>query len=213
MEVTMSPEQAQSPKKATNLATPGERDAEHLFALQQYWKRYRTFPSRARLTGVLGLASPAGVFGVIGRLTRAGYPERVDTRIAPTKMFFMRPVLGAVGAGRPHLMPGHYVPLALDDPLIDAPSRTSLHRVRDNSMRDVGILDGDLTIVELRAPTQPGDIVLAVNDGDITVKTLRRDDDGSYFLEPANAAFEPIYPATSLEVLGVVIGVVRRLRR
>lgn len=209
----MSPEQTLLPKKATTAAAASERDTEHLAALQQYWKRYRTFPSMSRLTGVLGLTSTGGVFGVIGRLTRAGYLERVDKRIAPTEMFFNRHVLGAVGAGRPHLMPGQYEPLALDDYLIDTPARTSLHRVRDNSMHDVGILDGDLTIVELRAPTQPGDIVLAASEGVITVKTLRRDDDGGYFLEPANPAFEPIYPETSLEVLGVVIGVVRRLRR
>ena len=80
-------------------------------------------------------------------------------------------------------------------------------------MRDAGIFEGDLAVVEHRAPTQPGDIVLAVCDGGMTVKTLRRGDDGSYFLDPANPTYEPILPQTSLEVLGVVIGVVRRLRR
>lgn len=210
----MSPEQAQSPRKPATAAAPSERDAEHLAALQRHWKRYRTFPSMARLTGVLGLSSTGGVFGVIGRLTTAGYLERVERRVAPTKRFFERPVLGAVRGGLPQLATeGQYESLTLDDYLIDDPARTTLHRVRGDSMRDAGIFDGDLTIVEHRAPTQSGDIVLAVSDGGTTVKTLRRGEDGGYFLEAANPTYEPIYPETSLEVLGIVIGVVRRLRR
>lgn len=210
----MSLEQAQSPTKSATAGARSGRDVEHLAALQRHWKRYRTFPSMARLTGVLGLSSTGGVFGVVGRLTAAGYLARVERRVAPTKRFFERPVLGAVRAGLPLLAThGQYESLILDDYLIDDPARTALHHVRGDSMRDVGILDGDLTIVELRAPTQPGDTVLAVSDGGMTVKTLRRGDDGGYFLEPANPAFEPIYPETSLEVLGVVIGVVRRMRR
>jgi serine/threonine-protein kinase len=45
------------------------------------------FPSMARLADVLGLASSGGVFKVIGRLVDAGYLERVDGRIAPTREF------------------------------------------------------------------------------------------------------------------------------
>jgi repressor LexA len=189
------------------------RDDDHLAAMQCHWKAYRTFPPMAKLVTVLGLSSTAGVFGVIRRLTDAGYLQRVDRRIAPTKRFFERPVLGAIRAGVPRLETQGHESLTLDDYLVDDPARTSLHRVRGDSMRDMGILDGDLAVVEHRAPTQPGDVVLAVSDGGMTVKTLRRGDDGGYFLEPANPAFEPIYPQTSLEVLGVVIGVVRRLRR
>jgi repressor LexA len=103
--------------------------------------------------------------------------------------------------------------LTLDDLLIDDPNRTSLHRVRGDSMRDAGILEGDLVVVEHNTPTKPGDIVIACVDSELTVKTLRMDTGGQYFLEPANPSFKPLHPRTSLEVLGVVIGVVRRVRR
>ena len=103
--------------------------------------------------------------------------------------------------------------LTLDDYLIDDPNRTSLHKVRGDSMRDAGILEGDLVVVEHNSPTKPGDIVVAVVDSELTVKTLRADAKGAYFLEAANPAYEPIYPRTSLELLGIVISVVRRLRR
>lgn len=210
----MSPEQAQSPRRPAAAAAPSGLDAEHLAALRRHWKRYRAFPSTTRLAGVLGLTSTGGVFGVIGRLTTAGYLERIERRVAPTKRFFERPLLGTVRAGLPQpATQGQYESLTLDDYLIDVPARTSLHRIRGDSMLDAGILDGDLAIVEHRAPTQPGDFVLAVADGVSMVKALRRGNNGSHFLEPANPAYEATYPETSLEVLGIVIGVVRRLRR
>src|SRR5690606_20702749 len=103
--------------------------------------------------------------------------------------------------------------LTLDDYLIDQPDRTSLHRVRGDSMNGAGIVEGDLVVVEHNTPTKPGDVVLAVVDGELTVKTLALDGEGRFFLEAANSAYGPIRPTVSLEILGVVVSVVRRLRR
>ena len=191
-----------------------KRDDDHLVAMQRHWKPYRTFPPTAKLATVLGLSSTAGVFGAIGRLTEAGYLQRVDRRIAPTRRFFERPVLGHVRAGVPRLAQQACIEvLTLDDYLVDDPARTSLHRVRGDSMRDVGILDGDLAVVEHRVPTQVGDIVLAVVDGELTVRALALDVRKRHYLKAANPAVEAIHPTTSLELIGVVVGVVRRMRR
>lgn len=189
-------------------------DDKHLASLRTYWKRNQTFPPMARLTEVVGLASKSSVFALVGRLTDAGFLERVDGRIAPTRKFFARPLLGSVRAGHPQpaTEPEPEV-LTLDDYLIDDPNRTSLHRVRGDSMRDAGILEGDIVAVEYRAPAGPGDIVLAVVDGELTVKTLRRDPDGPFWLEAAHPDYAPIRPNTSLEVVGVVVSLARRIRR
>ena len=166
------------------------------------------------LCGVIGLRSKSGVFSVVGRLVNAGYLLRVDTRIAPTKKFFARPLLGTVRAGLPQPMTQEEPELiTLDDYLIDDPDRTSFHRVKGDSMKDAGIFEGDLLAVEHNCPTKPGDMVVAYADGDLTVKTLRLDGEGKYYLEAANSAYQPIRPKTSLEVLGVVVSVVRRVRR
>jgi repressor LexA len=189
-------------------------DIEHLAHLQRYWKKNRSFPAMARLCNVVGLSSSASVFGMVGRLTDAGYLQRVDGRIAPGRKFFARPLLGTVRAGKPQeasQQPGDV--LTIDDYLIDQPDRTSLHRVRGDSMEGAGIVEGDLVVVEHNSPTRPGDIVLAVVDGELTVKTLASDKEGRYFLEPRNPAYAPIRPTASLEILGIVVGVVRRLRR
>ena len=189
-------------------------DDKHLAALRTYYKQTGAFPSMPRLCDVLGLSSTSSVFALVGRLTKAGYLDRVDGRIVPTKLFLARPLLGSVRAGQPQPADqSEPAVLTLDDYLVDEPNRTSLHRVRGDSMRDAGILEGDLVAVEHNAPAGPGDIVVAVVDGDITVKTLRRDADGKYFLEAANPAYGPIRPKSSLELLGVVVSVCRRVRR
>lgn len=189
-------------------------DDRHLAALRTYWKRHNTFPSMAKLSEVVGLSSTSSVFALIGRLTEAGYLERVDGRIAPSRKFFARPLLGSVRAGEPQPATQEAPDLlTIDDHLIDDPNRTTLVKVRGDSMKDVGILDGDLVVVETNAATRPGDIVVAVVDGGMTVKTLRVDRRGQFYLEPANAAFETIQPTGSLEIIGVVIGSFRRHRR
>ena len=150
------------------------KDDKYLAVLRSYWKRHQTFPSMARMCDVVGLSSSSSIFALVGRLTEAGYLERVEGRIAPSRRFFARPLLGSVRAGLPQ--PASQVEpevLTLDDYLIDEPNRTSLHKVRGDSMRDLGILDGDLVAVEQNAPCAPGDIVLAVVDDEMTVKTLR----------------------------------------
>lgn len=190
------------------------KDAAYLGTLQTYWKRHQTFPPMAKLCDVLGLSSTSSVFALVGRLTEAGYVKRHEGRIVPDKLFFARPVLGPVRAGQPQPATQEEPDLiTLDDYLIDNPARTSVHKVRCDSMKDAGIFDGDLVVVEHNSPTAPGDIVVAVVDGEFTVKTLRMDSTGKYFLEPANPAYQPIHPTSSLELLGVVVSVVRRVRR
>ncbi len=189
-------------------------DDRHLAALRTYWKQHNSFPALNKLCEVVGLSSSSSVFALVGRLSEHGYLERVQGRVAPTRKFFARPLLGSVRAGLPQ--PADQSPpevLTLDDYLIDEPNRTSLHRVRGDSMRDAGILDGDLVALEHHAPAGPGDIVVAVSDGELTVKTLRRDPAGTFYLEAANPDYPPIRPTVSLEILGVVVSVARRIRR
>ena len=168
----------------------------------------------AKLCDVVGLSSTSSVFTLIGRLVDAGFLERVEGRIAPSRRFFARPVLGSVRAGQPQLESQEASDLlTIDDYLIEDPNRTILCRVRGDSMKDAGLLEGDLVVVERNSPTKPGDMVVAIIDGEMTVKTLRITSAGAFFLEAANPAYEPIHPKGSLEILGVVVGSFRKHRR
>ena len=82
-------------------------------------------------------------------------------------------------------------------------------RVRGQSMRDAGILDGDIVIVRKQPTADSGDIVVALVDDEATVKTLRIKERRAE-LHPANPAFEPIIPEEDeLVLLGKVIEVRR----
>lgn len=190
-------------------------DSKHLNALRTYWKRHKAFPSMAKLAEVLGMASTGGVFKVLGRLREAGYLERVGGRVAPTKKFFALPLVGTVRAGLPQPADQveDYELMSVDDYLIEHPERTSYCRIKGDSMRDAGLLDGDFVALEANSPTKPGDIVVAVVDNEITVKYLRTNNSGEWHLAPANPAYDIITPTGSLEVLGVVIGSFRRFDR
>ncbi len=85
-------------------------------------------------------------------------------------------------------------------------------RVQGESMKDVGIMDGDLVIVRQQPTADNGDVVVARLDDSATVKTFRRTRKG-IFLEPANASFKPI-PITKnvdFQILGKVTSVLRSL--
>ena len=105
----------------------------------------------------------------------AGYIDSTpDKRLAPTRRFFERPLAESpVHAGMPN--PVEDAPadaLTIDDYLIERPSQTVLIRVKGDSMMDAGILDGDLVVVEKTAAAKRGDIVVAIVDGQFTLKTL-----------------------------------------
>jgi SOS regulatory protein LexA len=191
-------------------------DQAHLEKLRTYWKQHRAFPSMAKLCDVVGLSSTASVFDLVTRLKDAGYVQRVEGRIAPTKRFFGRPLLGNVRAGVPQPREEEqddFEVLTIDDYLVPDPNRTFLARVKGDSMRDAALVDGDLVVVQKNCPTKVGDIVVAVVDGQVTVKYLRQEPGGRFYLQPANPEYADIFPDGELEVLGVVVGQCRSYRR
>lgn len=191
-------------------------DIKHLNALRSYWKEHKAFPSMAKLADVLGLASSGGVFKVIGRMVEAGYLDRVEGRIAPTKEFFAMPVLGKVRAGLPQEedQTAGLETVSVEDYLIRNPERTVFFRVRGDSMKDAGMLDGDMVVLERNRPTKSGDIVVALVDNELTVKYLfPSTQSGGWVLKPANPDYQDIHAQESLEVIGVVVGVFRRIGR
>jgi repressor LexA len=84
-----------------------------------------------------------------------------------------------------------------------------LLRVRGDSMIDAAIVDGDWVAVRKQPNAENGEIVVAMIDGEATVKTLRRTD-GQVLLMPQNPVYEPI-PAEKASILGKVVAVLRRV--
>ena len=76
-------------------------------------------------------------------------------------------------------------------------------------MIEAGIHDGDFLIVERNTNPNIGKIVVAIVDGDFTIKYFRSGEQGPY-LEPANADYPNIYPESSLDIYGEVVGQFRK---
>jgi DNA polymerase V len=98
--------------------------------------------------------------------------------------------------------------------LIDKKDETFFVTIQGYSMMDVGLLPGDKAVVDRSKQASIGNIVLAVLDGEFTIKTLSRNKTGAVRLLPANStgAYKPIEISEDMnfEIWGVVTGSFRR---
>ncbi len=188
-----------------------DRDQERLGILQDHVAAHGVLPSYAGMAELLGFRSKAGVAKFSGRMVDRGLLRKAPGgQLAPAPAFFARPLVGRSPAGFPS--PADELledAITIDDYLVDHPSRTVLVLVRGDSMIGAGIQDGDYVVVERRERAEPGSIVVAIVDGEFTVKYLDRDAKG-YFLRPANPHFPTIRPKATLEIFGVVVGLFRK---
>ena len=191
------------------------RDAEYLAKLQDYYADWKSIPSYAALCEVFGIASKSWVKAILDRLGEAGFLERTpDGMWIPTGQFFARPLADAsVPAGMPVTVSatqGEYY--VIDEMLIDTPSKTTLITVKGDSMIGAGIHDGDVAVVEKRNLANVGDIVVAIVDNEFTLKTLDKER-GKFILRPENPAYPVIRPQGTLEIFGILIGLIRKYRK
>jgi len=124
--------------------------------------------------------------------------------------------LSKVPAGFPSPAEEH-VEKRLDpnDFLIDQEDATFFATIQGESMIDVGLLPGDKAVVDRSKTPVIGDIVVAMVNGEYTIKTLSRKKDGAPRLLPANDKFKPIdiEEGMDFEIWGVVTGSFRRFRK
>lgn len=189
------------------------QDEQYLSQIQDYYARHRVMPSYAGIGAQLGLKSKSSVAALVARLRLEGFLEAApDKRLKPGPRFFERSLAESVRAGLPQPADDSARDtLTIDEYLIEQPSRTVLVRVKGDSMIEAGIHPGDIAVVEKRHDARPGDLVVAIVDDEFTLKTLARDN-GVFVLHPANPAYPVIRPKGSLEIFGVVVGVVRKYK-
>lgn len=121
---------------------------------------------------------------------------------------------GRVPAGFPSPAEDYLeTPLDLREFLIENPAATFLMRVDGDSMKDAGIHDGDLLVVDRAAKPVTGSVVVVAVNGEYTVKRLRRGAD-CVWLDPANPRYHPICVSVGeeLHVFGVVKHAIHTMR-
>jgi repressor LexA len=120
------------------------------------------------------------------------------------------PLVGRVAAGSPILAQEHVDQTFVVESSLFPRRPDFLLKVRGMSMRDAGIVDGDLLAVQKAADAKNGQIVVARIDDDVTVKRLRRTRSGIELL-PENPDFDPIVvpPGADFSLEGIAVGLIR----
>jgi repressor LexA len=183
-------------------------DLDKLGKLRDYFASYRALPSYSHMQLLFNLRSKDSIFKLVARLKLMGFLELApDKKLSPGKRFFERPLsANTVQAGSftaSYNQGDEYI--TIDEHLVKKPSITELIPVVGDSMKDLGILDGDNVVVEKRPVANIGDIVVAIIDDRFTIKTLGKEKD-LYVLIPANKDFEIIRPKEQFGIYGVVVG-------
>ncbi len=182
----------------------------------------RGFPPTLREIGEhLSIKSTNGVNDHLKALTRKGYLRRSNMKsraLCPTSMPQMVdvPLLGSVPAGVPlEAVEDQGDSLRVDPFFIGSSREVFALKVSGESMIDDGIHDGDYVFVAKGLHASKGDTVVAMIDGEATVKRFFPEGDRVRF-QPANENMDPIYVAKAemrpTELLGVVVGVYRKVR-
>ncbi len=168
-------------------------------------------PTVREICAVTGIKSTSTVHAILNTLEEQGYilrDAKYSRAIRLENNFdaSMVPLVGRVTAGQPILAVEQiedYIPY----PVKDAEGLFAL-KVTGLSMRDAGILDGDIVIADKNAPCRSGDIIIGMDGEDATVKRLIIKGSQVIFM-PENPDFSPIYPEKP-SVLGKVIGSFRK---
>ncbi|WP_417762694.1 transcriptional repressor LexA [Shewanella sp.] len=121
------------------------------------------------------------------------------------------PLIGQVAAGEPILAQEHIEQYYQVDPMMFRPNADFLLRVRGDSMKNIGILEGDLLAVHKMQEARNGQVVVARVEEDVTVKRFERKGNVVY-LHAENEAYQPIkvdLSEQSFTIEGLAVGIIR----
>lgn len=190
--------------------------------LADYISTHGYAPTLEEIGAHFGLSSLATVHKHLSNLERKGLITRKwnlsraieMAQPQKTAQAVELPLLGRVAAGAPIEAIETDDTLPVPEDFVRHAHQTFALRVTGESMIGEGILDGDFIIVEQRPIADNGETVVAVLDGEATVKKFYRERGGRVRLQPANPQMEPIFAREKdLEIRGVVVAVLRKYGR
>jgi repressor LexA len=198
-----------------------KRQQEIFDFIKRYSAKYGYPPTVRDIGKAVGLASSSTVHAHLANLERIGLLRRDPTKPRAIEMLdraaagvrgFVRPglpLVGHVAAGQPILAEENIEDFIQTPTFAGGDDGEYLLRVRGESMKDVGIMDGDLVVVRPQETAQDSEIVVALVGEEATVKRFFQEAD-HVRLQPENETMEPIR-STDVRVLGKVVGLMRSL--
>ncbi len=184
-------------------------------------------PSVREMAAAVGLSSPSTVHAHLNALEDHGLIKRDATKPRALELFnadgtsvikeekpvsprgtVSLPLVGRVAAGMPILAEQNVEDTFTLPTEIATDASSFVLEVHGNSMINVGIYNGDYIVVREQKSAMNGEIVVAMIDGEATVKTFYKER-GRVRLQPENDSMEPIY-ASNPVILGKVVALMRR---
>lgn len=181
-------------------------------------------PTYREIAGHFGYRSPKAAFDHVRALEKKGYVVRRPRLsrgigIPSIRREFRQdsiamPILGQIPAGSPDVQAEHRIGMINVDPGFlgeVADNKFFVLRVKGESMTGRGIYDGDLVVVDGDRHPKEKDIVVALIDGENTIKTLAKQGE-RFVLKAENPKFPDLIPTEEMSTQGVVIAVLRKLK-
>jgi repressor LexA len=203
-----------------------KRQQEIFDFIRKYSAKYGYPPTVRDIGKAVGLASSSTVHQHLANLERIGLLRRDPSKPRAIELLdramgsavdsvrsIVRPdalpLLGSVAAGQPVLAEENVEEYVSVPEVAGGDSGEYLLRVRGDSMKNVGILEGDLVVVRPQDTARDGEIVVALLGEEATVKRFFREPD-HIRLQPENETMEPIR-SKEVKVLGRVVGLLRSM--
>jgi repressor LexA len=198
-----------------------KRQQEIFDFIKKYSAKYGYPPTVRDIGKAVGLASSSTVHAHLANLERIGLLRRdpakpraielLDKTVQGVKSLVRPglPLVGQVAAGHPVLAEENIEDYVQTPAFAGGDDGEYLLRVKGESMKDAGILEGDLVVVKPQETATDGEIVVALIGEEATVKRFFRESD-HVRLQPENEAMEPIR-SREVRVLGKVVGLMRSL--
>ena len=196
-----------------------KRQREIFEFIKTYSARHGYPPTVRDIGKAIGLTSSSTVHAHLANLEKLGLVRRDPTKPRALELLGEAarrmvgqgglPLVGRVAAGSPILAEENIEEYVEVPQLAGGDSGEYVLRVRGDSMKNAGILDGDFVVVQRQETATNGEIVVALVGDEATVKRYFREDD-HIRLQPENETMEPIRTREAA-VMGRVVGVFRRV--
>jgi len=198
-----------------------KRQQEIFDFIKRYSAKYGYPPTVRDIGKAVGLASSSTVHAHLANLEKIGLLRRDPSKPRAIEMLdkaaagvrsLVRPglpLVGQVAAGQPVLAEENIEEYVQTPSFAGGEDGSYVLRVRGDSMKDVGMLDGDLVVVRSQDTASDGDIVVALVGEEATVKRFFQESD-HVRLQPENEAMEPIR-SRDVRILGRVVGLMRSM--
>jgi repressor LexA len=198
---------------------PTKRQLQVLDFINGYISSHGNAPSQREIAASLGINGTLGVMKHLQALEKKGCIVRRQgsargvTLPPPSSTSVSLPIVGTLRAGQPDLPLEDIEGYFSIDSSQQRDEQGFFLRVKGDSMIGAGILEGDLALIRPQATAEKGDIVVAMVDGEATMKRFFRER-GKIRLQPENPTMEPliINPGKQeITIIGRVTGIYRKL--